>query len=55
MIDVNSVAQVERICNENGFRISVPIKEYPWGAKEIVLKDPDGFVLVFREFLKKQL
>jgi hypothetical protein len=53
MIHVDSVSDVVRICEENQFKISVPIKEYPWGTKEVVIKDPDGFVLVFIESLKK--
>lgn len=53
MIHVDSVENVVKICEENGFKISVPIKEYPWGTKEVVIKDPDGFVLVFIELSKK--
>lgn len=53
MIDVDSVQEIVDICKRNNYKISVEPKEYYWGTREVVVKDPDGFVLVFREFLKK--
>ncbi len=49
MIDVNSVEEVLEICEKNNFEIAKEITDFPWGTKEIVVKDPDGFILVFRE------
>ncbi|MBU0976306.1 MAG: VOC family protein [Patescibacteria group bacterium] len=49
MIFVESVEDILKICKKNSIKVSVPIKEYHWGTKELVLKDPDGFVLVFIE------
>lgn len=53
MIHVRSVDTIKNICKKNKYRITVPIKTFPWGTKEIVIKDPDGFLLVFIEKLKK--
>ena len=53
MIDTDSIDEVVRICNENKYKISVEPKEFYWGTREVVIKDPDGFVLVFREPIKK--
>ena len=55
MLDVQSVDGVVEICNENDFNIVVEPKSFPWGTKEVVVKDPDGFILVFREFIKDYL
>ena len=52
MIDVDSLEKIIKICSENAVPIVKDVKEYPWGTKELVLKDPDGLVLVFREFVK---
>lgn len=49
MIDVDSVDEVVELCKKNKYEIAVGIKEYPWGTKEVVIRDPDGFILVFRE------
>ena len=53
MIYIDSVDTIKAICTANSIKIAVPIKEYYWGTREIVVKDPDGFVLVFIERLKK--
>lgn len=54
-LDTGSVDDIVKICEKNSFEIAVGIKEYPWGTKEVVIRDPDGFILVFREvfYLKK--
>jgi uncharacterized glyoxalase superfamily protein PhnB len=49
MIDVDSVAEVRKICEENDFEIAKAEVDYPWGTREIVVRDPDGVILVFRE------
>ncbi|HVX92904.1 MAG TPA: VOC family protein [Candidatus Dojkabacteria bacterium] len=53
MLDVESVDNIVKICHENNFDIVVEPRVFPWGTKEVVIKDPDGFILVFREFVKK--
>lgn len=50
MIDTDSVDNILEICKKNNFEIAKDITEYPWGTREVVVKDPDGFILVFREF-----
>ena len=53
MLYVSSVKNVEKVCKKFKYKIASSIRDYPWGTKEIVIKDPDGFVLVFIERLKK--
>lgn len=48
MIDVNDLSEVRRICEENAYEIAKDEVHYPWGTTELVVKDPDGFILVFR-------
>lgn len=47
-LDVESVDEVRQVAVDNNLDIAVDIKEYPWGKREIVLRDPDGMVVVFR-------
>ncbi len=49
MIDVNTLSSVRKICEEHNFEIAKSEVEYPWGTRELVVRDPDGFILVFRE------
>lgn len=51
MIDVANLDTVREICLANEFEIAKEEVEYPWGTKELVVRDPDGFILVFREFI----
>jgi uncharacterized glyoxalase superfamily protein PhnB len=51
MIDVDNIDKVIEICEKNCFEIAVPSKKYPWGTIELVVKDPDGFILVFRQIM----
>ena len=51
MLHVNSVEEVVKICRKNKFALVVEPKVFPWGTKEVVVKDPDGFILVFIERL----
>lgn len=48
MIDTDSISNIVEICNRFGFEIAVQPKDYPWGSREVVVRDPDGFILVFR-------
>ncbi len=51
MVDVASVAEVRQICEQNNFEIAKTEVDYPWGTRELVVRDPDGFILVFRQKL----
>ncbi len=53
MINVPSLEKIEAICQSHSFNISVLPKIYPWGTREMVVKDPDRFVLVFIEKIKQ--
>ena len=47
-LDVESVMEVEEIARRNSYKIIEEITSYPWGMDEIVVRDPDGVVVVFR-------
>jgi hypothetical protein len=51
MIEINSIESLIALCNLHEIKISTGPTIYPWGTKEVVIKDPDGFVLVFIERL----
>jgi len=53
MIQVSSLKSIMNVCNKYNYPIAVQPKIYPWGTQELVIKDPDGFVLVFIEKIKK--
>ncbi|OGK30018.1 hypothetical protein A2W49_01430 [Candidatus Roizmanbacteria bacterium RIFCSPHIGHO2_12_41_18] len=53
MLHVKSVKTIVNICKERGFKIAAQPRVFPWGTKEVVVKDPDGFILVFIEKLSK--
>lgn len=52
MLQVNSLDKILKICKRNKIEIAVPPRKFPWGTKEVVIKDSDGFVLVFIEKLE---
>lgn len=47
MIEVGSLTEILRRCEKHGIKIEVPVRHYYWGTLELVVKDPDGVVLVF--------
>lgn len=47
MVPVDSVEKILRICQKNKFPIAVGVRHYYWNTLELVVKDPDGVVLVF--------
>ena len=53
MVHIDSVDEVVKISKKNNYKILVQPKVFPWGTREVVVRDPDGFVLVFIEKLKK--
>ena len=49
MIDVESVEDVKKVAQVKDYQIAADIREFYWGTREIVLRDPDGVIVVFRE------
>ncbi len=47
MIPVDSIAKVIDVCKKNRIPLAVGPRHYYWGTLEVVVKDPDGVVLVF--------
>lgn len=47
MINVNSLDEVIARADKAGIPIAVSPRHYYWGTLEIVIKDPDGVILVF--------
>ena len=54
MIYVDSISKIVSMCKKNSIRLAVKPKTFYWGTREVVVKDPDGFILVFIERLKKE-
>ena len=47
MLYVGSLEEIIKKCEKNKINIVVPPRHYYWGTLELVIKDPDGVVLVF--------
>ena len=47
MVNVNTLSEVIALCQKNKIEIAVSPRHYYWGTLEMVIKDPDGLVLVF--------
>jgi uncharacterized glyoxalase superfamily protein PhnB len=47
MIKVDSLETILGLCQNNHIEIAVSPRHYYWGTLEMVVKDPDGTVLVF--------
>lgn len=47
MIQVDSITEIMRICKKHTIPLTVGPRHYYWGTLEIVIKDPDGVILVF--------
>lgn len=47
MISVESINDIINRCNKAGIPLAVYPRHYYWGTLEVVIKDPDGVVLVF--------
>jgi catechol 2,3-dioxygenase-like lactoylglutathione lyase family enzyme len=47
MVGVKSLKNVIEVCNKEHIDIAVGPRHYYWGKLELVIKDPDGTVLVF--------
>jgi predicted lactoylglutathione lyase len=47
MINVDKLSNVIEVCNKAHIDMAVGVRHYYWGTLEMVVKDPDGMVLVF--------
>jgi catechol 2,3-dioxygenase-like lactoylglutathione lyase family enzyme len=46
--DVENIERIKDIAIAQKYAIAKDITTYPWGTDEIVLRDPDGAIVVFR-------
>ncbi len=46
-IEVEDVDVYSRFLKEKGVKASTEPRDWPWGKREFVVKDPDGYKLVF--------
>jgi catechol 2,3-dioxygenase-like lactoylglutathione lyase family enzyme len=49
MVDTDSIEQIVSICKLNNIEIAVQPRTFHWGSTEVVIADPDGLIIVFRE------
>lgn len=47
MVNVNRISDVISRCKKANIPLAVGPRHYYWGTLEVVVKDPDGFVIVF--------
>lgn len=47
MVNVDRISAVLNLCKQRNIPIAVGPRHYYWGTLEVVVKDPDGLVLVF--------
>jgi catechol 2,3-dioxygenase-like lactoylglutathione lyase family enzyme len=47
MVSVDSISEFTETAKNAGIELAVGPRHYYWGTIEVVLKDPDGLVLVF--------
>lgn len=47
MIYVEKISEVVEQCKKTNIPLAVGPRHYYWGTLEVVVKDPDGFVIVF--------
>ncbi|EKD85552.1 MAG: hypothetical protein ACD_37C00692G0003 [uncultured bacterium] len=55
MIGVSDISEIIMNANRAGISISVGPRHYYWGTLEVVIKDPDGVVLVFISPYSKEI
>lgn len=47
MINVDSIEQTIKLAKKAEIRLAIGLRHYYWGTLEVIIKDPDGVVLVF--------
>jgi len=53
-VEVEDVDAYFKFLKENGIRMSSEPRDWPWGKREFVVRDPDGYKLVFYSPVKKK-
>jgi len=52
-VEVNDVDEHYKLVKQNGIEKATEPKDWPWGRREFVVKDPDGYRTVFFAPIKK--
>lgn len=52
-INVDSADETYKVLIEKGLKTSSEPKDWPWGNREFVIRDPDGYKIVLYEEIKK--
>ena len=52
-VEVDNVDDHYEVCKQNGLEHMTEPKDWPWGRREFVVKDPDGYRTVFFAPIKK--
>ncbi len=52
-VEVDNVDDHYEVCKQNGLEGMTEPKDWPWGRREFVVKDPDGYRTVFFASVKK--
>ncbi len=47
MVEVEKLSKIVNLCRNIGINLAVEPRHYYWGTLEVVVKDPDGLVIVF--------
>lgn len=54
-VEVEEVDQYFQSLRQNGVETSSEPRDWPWGKREFVVKDPDGYKLVFYSLIGKDV
>ncbi|HEY4497556.1 MAG TPA: VOC family protein [Candidatus Paceibacterota bacterium] len=52
-VEVDDVDRYFEMIKKNGVAPRTEPKTWPWGKREFVVKDPDGYTFVFYSYIKK--
>jgi len=47
MVNCRNLHDILKRCSQSHIEVAVPVRHYYWNTLELVIKDPDGTVLVF--------
>jgi len=47
MVNIDSISELIKTAKDAGIKLAVGPRHYYWGTIEVVIKDPDGLILVF--------
>lgn len=47
MVNVDSIREIIELCSKANIPLAVGPRHYYWGTLEVVVKDPDGLILIF--------